>query len=697
MKKVLTKRFGFAAFRPFQEAVCEAVVAGQDTLLVMPTGAGKSLCYQLPGIARGGTTLVISPLIALIEDQVEKLAAMGFRAERIHSGLTREHSREVCRRYLAGDLDFLFIAPERLAVAGFPEFLARRPLALIAVDEAHCISHWGHDFRPEYRLLGERLPILRPAPIIAMTATATTLVQEDIVQQLALRDPQRFIHGFRRTNIGIEIVQVQPTARNELVVDLLTDPARRPAIVYCPTRAKTDELGRLLAANLPAAAYHAGMPPKDRDEVQTAFLGGRLQVIVATIAFGMGVDKADVRTVIHTAMPSSLEGYYQEVGRAGRDGKPSRAILLHSYADRHLQKFFLEKAYPEVGVLKDLYLELGPQPEPRELLQERFGKPEDEFQAALEKLWIHGGAGVSSDDLVTRGHDRWQASYVMQKKYRAEQLELVFGFAEGNQCRMGALVRHFGDKSDDGHPCGLCDCCAPGEVVAGRFRAPDAKETSVMLEVLEKLKLRNGATTGQLFTDCAEGRRLDRNQFEKLLDAMVRGGLISLLDDSFVREGHTIRFRRAELESQGRHAGAAIVGSLELSSLGDGAAKPVKATKARASVSRRSRAAKEEAAPEAPPAAEKPTKTKARGRKAAVQPDQPLDQDEQLFEKLRAWRLAEAKRRHIPPFQVLTDRTLRDLATARPSSLEDLLQVSGIGPSKAQKYGDKVLQVIAEN
>jgi DNA topoisomerase-3 len=203
---LLHSSFGFASFRPYQEDVCRAAASGKDVLLVMPTGAGKSLCYQLPGIARGGTTLVVSPLIALMEDQVAQLVRRGFSAGRIHSGRDRLESREVCKAYLDGALDFLFIAPERLKVRGFPEMLARRKPTLVAIDEAHCISQWGHDFRPDYRMLGDRLPLLRPAPIVALTATATPTVQDDIVKELRLDAPSRFIHGFRRTNIGVEVV-----------------------------------------------------------------------------------------------------------------------------------------------------------------------------------------------------------------------------------------------------------------------------------------------------------------------------------------------------------------------------------------------------------------------------------------------------------------------------------------------------------
>ena len=303
---LLKQTFGFAGFRANQEAVCRAATEGRDVLLVMPTGAGKSLCYQLPAIARGGTGLVVSPLIALMDDQAAKLSGAGLRVARIHSGLPREDARQACRDYLDGKLQFLFIAPERMRVPGFPEMLARRKPALVAIDEAHCISAWGHDFRPDYRMLGDYLPALRPSPIIALTATATPTVQRDIVTQLQLRQPELFIHGFRRDNLAIEVVELSKPRRPEFIANYLSNKARRPAIVYAPSRKVAEELAGELGRRFPAAAYHAGLDAVTRERVQRHFQSGKLEVVVATIAFGMGIDKADVRTVMHAAMPRRL-------------------------------------------------------------------------------------------------------------------------------------------------------------------------------------------------------------------------------------------------------------------------------------------------------------------------------------------------------------------------------------------------------
>ncbi|HVW86181.1 MAG TPA: DNA topoisomerase 3, partial [Bryobacteraceae bacterium] len=427
LSEILHRAFGFSTFRANQEEVCRTVIEGRDVLLVMPTGAGKSLCYQLPAIARGGTTLVISPLIALMEDQYAKLRQRGFAVECIHSGRDRAASRKVCIDYLNGKLQFLFIAPERLRVSGFPEMLAKRKPSLVAIDEAHCISQWGHDFRPDYRLLHRYVPTFRPAPVIALTATATAMVQQDIRNQLGLEQPASFIHGFRRSNIAIEVVEIAQSQRPDLARDLLSDPDRRPAIVYTPSRKQAESVAALLAQDYSVAAYHAGLDAERRRRVQDSFLSGKLEVIVATIAFGMGIDKPNIRSVIHTALPGSVEAYYQEIGRAGRDGEPSRAILMQSYQDRYTHDFFFERDYPDVKLLDQIFGRLGNAPIGREDLRRQTKSPEDAFEKALEKLWTHGGAIVDSSDNVSAGASDWRDSYLAQGEQKRSQIEQVIG------------------------------------------------------------------------------------------------------------------------------------------------------------------------------------------------------------------------------------------------------------------------------
>ena len=689
---LLRERFGLETFRPNQEHVCQAVCQGRDGLLVMPTGAGKSLCYQLPGIARGGCTLVISPLIALMEDQVQALCGQGLAAERIHSGRDRLRSREVCRQYLNGELDFLFIAPERLGGSGFPEFLARRMPVLIAVDEAHCISHWGHDFRPDYRMLRERLLGLRPVPIIALTATATPRVQDDIVEQLGLADAERFIHGFRRSNLAIEVAQMVPSARPAAVENLLEDPALRPALVYAPSRKQAESLAELLVARFPAAPYHAGLPAARRDETQAAFLDGRLEVIVATIAFGMGIDKPDLRTVVHVALPGSLEGYYQEIGRAGRDGKPARAVLLHSFVDRRTHAFFHEKDYPDPDLLQRVLHELGPEPLPREELQHRLGMDPETIERALDKLWVHGGVRVDPEDRVWPGREDWRPSYEARRDHHERQVQLVGEFAQASGCRMLHLVRHFGDQADDGSACGICDICASGSCLARRWRKPEERERRAMERILASLSgYLRGTGAGRLFRE-VEGEVRDRRSFQLLLDAMIRGGLVHQEQATFTKDGREISYQQVSLCGKGWTPKDLAELQVEETVKAPGR----KGAKRRATKRTASSGAGSSAARRSGRSGGGAGKTPKSGRsgRAASKAASLLDDQAaiELFEGLRKWRLGEARRRHIPAFRILTDRVLTAIAVERPQDMDELLAIRGIGPTVANKYGDAILK-----
>ena len=674
--ELLHERFGFDSFRPYQEDVCRAVTEGRDVLLVMPTGAGKSLCYQLPGIARGGTTLVVSPLIALMEDQVAKLQKQGFVAERIHSGRGRGDWHRVMDLYARGELDFLFMAPERLGVPGFPERLARHPPTLVAIDEAHCISQWGHDFRPDYRRLGERLPALRPSPVIALTATATPVVQGDICDQLGMPGAGRFIHGFRRSNIAVEVVEMRPSLRSGVVVEALQYASLRPAIVYAPTRKSAEELGDELRDHFPAATYHAGLTASARDRVQTAFLSGELEVIVATIAFGMGIDKADVRTVIHTGLPGSLEGYYQEIGRAGRDGEPSRAVLLYSWADRRTHEFFHGRDYPDAEVLENLYDRLSPKKVPRQSVEARLGLEEDVFYKALEKLWIHGGVLIDPEENLRRGRPDWRRPYLRQSQHKLAQLEQICRFAQGKGCRMLSLVEHFGDQEDSGQPCGICDVCATESCLVRSFRAPKPDEVPAMEEILRSLRRRDGQGTGQLFRDSCEPLGLDRKTYERLLGGLVRAEFLVTESASFVKNGRTIHFQRASLGPAARRGGASgLAAQVQL------AVEPRSKTRSKKARSKKARS--------------KMSGRKKSGRKSGSSSQPALGPaGQRLAERLKEWRLEEARRRRIPAFRILTNKTLTAIAATRPSSEDELLQVRGIGPAISKKYGSNLLNII---
>ena len=349
-------QFGLASFRAGQRDVISAVMADEDCLCVMPTGGGKSLCYQLPAVARPGLAIVVSPLIALMQDQVTTLQALGLRATFVNSTLDPSEQQARLDELAAGAYDLVYVAAERFRSSRFLEAVRATKLQLLAIDEAHCISEWGHDFRPDYARLGRYRERLGNPPTIALTATATDAVRRDIIDQLGLRDPRVFITGFARPNLHYEVLTPQGQKQKDEALLRFLDEAGRPGIIYASTRKRCEEVAEMIRdqRRLRVGVYHAGLEHDDRRRSQEQFMRGGLDVVVATNAFGMGIDKADVRFVLHYNLPGTLEAYYQEAGRAGRDGRPSQCLLLYSQGDRFLQEFFIDSAYPPRQIVRQV-------------------------------------------------------------------------------------------------------------------------------------------------------------------------------------------------------------------------------------------------------------------------------------------------------------------------------------------------------
>ena len=593
---VLRRVFGYDSFRGAQQEIVDHVIGGGDALVLMSTGSGKSLCYQIPALVREGVGVVVSPLIALMQDQVDALTALGVRAGFLNSTQDPDSRRLVESAFLAGELDLLYLAPERLRLESTLQLLDRGEISLFAIDEAHCVAQWGHDFRPDYlalSVLHERWP---KVPRIALTATATEATHAEIADRLSLTDARHFVASFDRPNIQYRIVPKNEPQR-QLLELLRTEHSGDSGIVYCLSRASTEKIAQFLVDNgINALPYHAGLDTRVRAANQARFLREDGLVMVATIAFGMGIDKPDVRFVAHLDLPKSVEGYYQETGRAGRDGLSSTAWLAYGLQDVVQQRKMI--------------------------------------------------AGSDGDDAYRR--------------QLTAHLDAMLALCETLECRRVQLLAYFGQP---GAACGNCDTC---------LNPPESWDGTVAAQKLLSTVFRLKSERGQRFgagqvIDILLGKKTAKvTQFRH--DALSVFGVGAELGDGEWRSVVRQLLAQELLMVEGDYS------TLALSAASGAVLRGEHQVTLRRDPERTARAPKP--------------------RKQAVQADLP-ENAVPVFERLRAWRGATAKEQGVPAYVVFHDATLREIATQAPTTLAALGEISGIGESKLAKYGQQVLDALA--
>ena len=668
-RAALHERFGYPDFRPGQAQAVTSVLAGQDTLVILPTGGGKSLCYQVPALMLPGLTVVISPLISLMKDQVDALAARELPATFINSTLTGAQISDRLARTERGEFKLLYVAPERFDVGGLAERLRDCGVSLLAIDEAHCISEWGHDFRPSYLRIAQVRERLGRPPVVALTATATPQVREDIVRQLQIGSAKTIITGFDRTNLRYHVVSTRTEQdKDDALVEVLREHAGL-AVVYASTRRAVERIALLLErAGIRALAYHAGLDDAHRHEVQDAFMGEKVRVIVATNAFGMGIDKPNVRLVVHHTMPGTVEAYYQEAGRAGRDGEMADCFLLHAFQDRFTHEFFIKGSYPERALVEEVYevlrrdadssgaVELEPQAIARRVRQKTNAR---EIEGAL-RLLTQAGAYVNEAEGSTRIIVRLLATPDrITRELGSDRTAMELGLlralwrAAGRAIETGATLDVGGLPPGFGGP-------------AGVFPLLDALQDRQFIEWKR-------ASAGRRLA--APGRPIARFDIDwKALDRRRRAELSKL--DAMQQYAYFTGCRRGfVLRYFGDPAARTTCGGCD-NCLGVTRKVTSGAAAAPANGKRGARAPKSRTAP-------------------AVDVEVTLDvHDEALLARLRALRSSIAREEQVPAYVVFADRTLLEMAVRRPKNLTALGEIRGVGPVKLERYGTRFLEAV---
>lgn len=663
-KQVLQNTFGYQSFRPLQEQVLASLYEKKDTVVILPTGSGKSLCYQIPALVLGGVNFVISPLISLMKDQVDQLKELGISATYINSTLS---SGEMSERFQGiEDLRYrlVYVAPERLESQVFLRLLRvlaeRRQVHFVAIDEAHCVSQWGHDFRPSYKRI-KALRQICQVPFLALTATATDKVRDDLIQQLGLQDSRLIVGDFDRANL--HYATYQPDSKRSWIAQYVKSKAEQSGIIYCATRKNVEEIsGYLQEQGVKVAAYHAGLSDEVRKKVQESFLKDRTPVIVATNAFGMGINKPNVRFVLHADMPGTMEHYTQEAGRAGRDGEPSECVLFFGYQDVVLQRFFIDGNNPSPKLLQEILLLLKSQHNvPLVARSLSFAKSQMEVDTAL-KLLLEAGAirKISNDEYDLTG-DPFRLTFEeldAKRKLAEQKLQHMIEYSESHDCKRNRIQSYFGYQPVK---CANCSGCVQSEQSsqqAGVDRAADVTlPVQNILQGMMQFPRPFGMSIAAAVLTGSRSQKMEQwgcaswssyGSMKEYSQAAVMKLLKQLLKTGY-------------LERQGEEFPVLVVSQRGKNILETGEKVMITAD-------------------EAPSFIE------------GSLPDEAVDHD--LFALLRQWRRDEAQKKDVPPFVVFGDRTLREICQSFPQTKEQFMLISGMGERKWEQYGAAMLNIV---